>query len=167
MKTYRLAAAALLLTAGLALSGCGGSDAGSGAQPSASASEDRAAAAVRYSQCMRQNGVPSFPDPVDGRLRLEARKGTDLDPDSTTFKAAQQACKALEPAGLQQQGQDPQQQGQMLKFVACMRQNGVPNMPDPQADGRLLFNSGSGVDPDSQAFKDAQTKCRNLMPGGA
>jgi hypothetical protein len=166
MTTYRVAAAALLLTAGLSLSGCGG-DSGSGAQPTASAGEDREAALVRYSQCMRQNGVPSFPDPVNGRLMLQARKGTDLDPDSAAFKKAQQACKSLEPAGLQQQGQDPAQQAQLLKFVQCMRQNGVPGMPDPQADGKLTFTGGSGVDPNSDAFKNAQEKCRNLMPGGA
>ena len=167
MMRYRVVAAGVLLTAGLALSGCGGSDSGSGAQPSASASVDRDAALVRYSQCMRQNGVPDFPDPVNGRLMMQFHQGTDLDPDSPTFKKAQQACKSVEPPGLQQQGQDPRQQAQMLKFVDCMRRNGVPNMPDPQPDGRMLFNAGSGVDPDSQAFKDAQQKCRNLMPGGA
>lgn len=164
MKTYR-AVAGLLLAAGLGLSGCGGSGSGSGAQPSASATGE--AAMVRYSQCMRQNGVPSFPDPVDGRLMLQVRKGSDLDPDSATFKKAQQTCKPLEPAGLQQQGQDPQQQAQMLKFVQCMRQNGVPNMPDPQPDGRMMITGGPGLDPGSATFKSAQEKCRTLLPGGA
>jgi hypothetical protein len=117
---------------------------------------------------MRENGVPSFPDPVDGRLQLEARKGSDLDPESEGFKKAQEACKQYEPAGLQQQGQNGAQQAQMLKWVQCMRENGVPDMPDPQADGRMLMTSGpGGVSPDSQAFKDAQQKCRDQLPAGA
>ncbi len=159
----RILLAAGLLALGASLAGCGGGD----DQPTATATtSDPNAQAVKYSQCMRENGVPSFPDPVDGRLQVQFRKGSDMDPDSEAFKKAQEACKALQPAGAQQQGQSGAQQEQMLKWVACMRQNGVPNMPDPQADGRMLIQQGSGVDMDSPAFKDAQTKCRDLQPGG-
>jgi hypothetical protein len=159
MRTPLLATG--LLALGL-MTGCGG---GGSATPAASPT-DRDAALVKYSQCMRDNGVPSYPDPVNGRLMMQARKGTDLDPESATFKAAQEKCKPLEPAGLAQQGQDAGQQAQMLKYVTCMRQNGVPGMPDPQPDGRMLIDGSNGVDPESQAFKDAETKCRDLMPGG-
>ena len=150
----------LLVLLVLVTAGCGGNGDEPRATPS---SADRQAQAVKYSQCMRENGVPSFPDPVDGRIQLRAEKGSDLDPDSDGFKKAQQTCKQYEPAGANQRGPD---QAQALKWVQCMRQNGVPNMPDPQADGRMLFNTGNGVDPDSQAFKDAQQKCRDLAPGG-
>ena len=160
MRIRTLLATGLLV---LATAACGGN----GGKPSAVPSTtDRNAQAVKYSQCMRENGVPSFPDPVDGRIQLRAEKGSDLDPESAGFKKAQETCKQYEPAGLGQQGQNGQQQAQALKWVQCMRQNGVPNMPDPQADGRMLFNAGNGVDPDSQAFKDAQQKCRDLAPGG-
>ena len=160
MRIRTLLATALLV---LATAACGGN----GAKPSAAPSTtDRNAQAVRYSQCMRENGVPDFPDPVDGRIQLRAEKGSDLDPESAGFKKAQETCKPYEPAGLGQQGQNGQQQAQALKWVQCMRQNGVPNMPDPQADGRMLFTGDNGVDPDSQAFKDAQQKCRDLAPGG-
>ena len=151
----------LVLATILAVAGCGGA----GDKPSATPSTtDRNAQAVKYSQCMRENGVPSFPDPVDGRIQLNARKGSDLDPESETFKKAQETCKQYEPAGAGQRGQADQSQA--LTWVRCMRENGVPNMPDPQADGRMLFNSDSGVDPESQAFKDAQQKCRDQAPGG-
>ena len=82
------------------------------------------------------------------------------------FKKAQETCKQYEPAGANRAGQNGQQQAQALKWVQCMRQNGVPNMPDPQADGRMLVTADNGVDPESQAFKDAQQKCRDLAPGG-
>jgi hypothetical protein len=47
-----------------------------------------------------------------------------------------------------------------------MRENGVPDFPDPQADGgiRIQAGPGTGIDPDSQAFKDAQAKCEQYMP---
>jgi hypothetical protein len=159
-----LATGLLVLACNFATAGCGGHD----DEPTAAASPtlDREALAVKYSQCMRENGVPSFPDPVDGRIQLNARKGSDLDPDSDGFKKAQETCKQYEPAGAGQQGQDGRQQAQALKWVQCMRQNGVPTMPDPQPDGRMLFTGDNGVDPESQAFKDAQQKCRDQQPGG-
>ena len=160
MRIRTLLATGLLV---LATAACGGH----GDQPSAAPSTtDRNAQAVKYSQCMRENGVPDFPDPVDGRIQVRFQKGSDLDPESDGYQKAQTACKSYEPAGLGQQGPNGQQQAQALKWVQCMRQNGVPNMPDPQADGRMLVNSDNGVDPDSQAFKGAQQKCRDLAPGG-
>jgi hypothetical protein len=151
-----------LLALGLGLAGCGGGD--PAAQPSTASTENKA---VRYSECMRQNGVPSFPDPdANGRIRLQAGPGTGLDPQSDTFKQAQQTCKEYAPQGAGAPGSAEQQAG-MLKFVQCMRQNGVPNMPDPQPDGGMIISRKDGVDPQSQAFQDAQEKCRDLAPGGA
>ncbi len=154
---------ALLLLLGAGLAACGPAD--SSAPSSSGRQDDPAAAAVKYSQCMREHGVPDFPDPVNGRLQLQARKGGTLDPESAGFKAAQTACKDLEPAGLAQSGQNGQRQEDMLKFVACMREHGVPKFPDPQPDGRMLIGGGD-IDPDSPQFKSAQETCRKLLPGG-
>ena len=170
---------AALLIGSLGLAGCGGSSSGSTSPGGGAAASNNAAGAagagsgdtsdplVKYSACMRAHGVPSFPDPVDGRLQLQMRTGTDLDPQSPTFQAAQTACKALEPAGLGKgSGANGGQQDALLKFVACMRKNGVPGFPDPQSDGRILINRSSGVDPESAPFKAAQETCRTLLPGG-
>jgi hypothetical protein len=43
-----------------------------------------------YSQCMRDNGVASFPDPEGGMVRLDPSSGEDPD-----FEAAQEKCAAL------------------------------------------------------------------------
>jgi hypothetical protein len=178
MNTVRKAGllAAMLMTLTLGVAGCGSnSDAteqppntttGNGGGGNNAGADDREAALVKYSQCMRSNGVPSFPDPVGGRLQLKVQRGGELDPDSPQFQAAQQACKSVEPPGLGTSGQSGKQQEDMLKFVACMRKNGVPNFPDPQPDGRLLINRGAGVDPESAAFKKAEETCRKLLPGG-
>jgi hypothetical protein len=154
---------AVAVALGLSLSGCGGSsDTGS----KTAASKDTSDPLVKYSQCMRSNGVSSFPDPVGGQLQLRVLKGGPLDPTNPQYQAAQKACKSLQPAGLKNAGQSTQQQDQLLKFVACMRKNGVPSFPDPQSDGRILLQAGPGLDPNSTQFKSAQETCRKLMPGG-
>jgi hypothetical protein len=152
----------------LGVAGCGGSSdsSSSGSAASGGGSSD-STKLVQYAQCMRKNGVPSFPDPVNGQLNLQVTPGGALDPSSPQWKAAQQACKSLEPPGLQSgSGQSNQQQSQALKFAACMRKNGVPNFPDPQLEGGG-FIVGEGVDSNSPQFQSALTACRKLQPGGA
>jgi hypothetical protein len=150
----------------LAAAGCGGSSKDAGSDPSASGGgSSDSTKLVQYAQCMREHGVPSFPDPVNGQLRLTVTKGGPLDPSSPQFQAAQQACKSLEPPNLGGgQTQSNAQQSQMLQFVSCMRQHGVSNFPDPQ-NGRFVITGG--VDPNSPQFQSAMQACRKLLPAGA
>jgi hypothetical protein len=171
--SWRARSAGLLVAlAALALgvAGCGGSSGGSGSAPAASGgggSDSDSDKLVQYAQCMRKNGVPGFPDPVNGEFNLQVTPGGALDPTSPQWKAAQQACKSLEPPGLQSgSAQSNQQQSQALKFAACMRKNGVPDFPDPQTQGGG-FIVGEGVDSNSPQFQSALTACRKLQPGGA
>ena len=53
-----------------------------------------------------------------------------------------------------------------VKFSGCMRANGVPNFPDPTGGGGIHISASSGINPQSPAFKSAQSKCRHLLPGG-
>jgi hypothetical protein len=53
-----------------------------------------------------------------------------------------------------------------LAFAGCMRTNGVPDFPDPNAGGGFRFHTGAGVDPSSRAFKEAQAKCKKFLPPG-
>ena len=53
-----------------------------------------------------------------------------------------------------------------LGFARCMRANGVPNFPDPEAGGGTLFAIPAGTSPTSPAFEGAQAKCHKLLPGG-
>jgi hypothetical protein len=45
---------------------------------------------VKFSACMRANGIPDFPDPSGGGLSL--RRGGDLDPSNPAFQHAQKLC---------------------------------------------------------------------------
>jgi hypothetical protein len=52
------------------------------------------------------------------------------------------------------------------KYSACMRKNGVPNFPDPNAQGVIALGPSSGVDPGSPKFQSATQTCRKLLPNG-
>jgi hypothetical protein len=50
---------------------------------------------VRFAQCMREHGIPDFPDPSPGEGPVHipaADQGTDLDPNNPQFQAANRAC---------------------------------------------------------------------------
>jgi hypothetical protein len=55
---------------------------------------------VKYAQCMRSYGIPSFPDPTraNGHASL-IQKGSGIDQNSPQFQNAQQACRSLSPGG--------------------------------------------------------------------
>jgi hypothetical protein len=46
---------------------------------------------LKFSECMRANGIPDFPDPSGGG-GLSLRRGGDLDPNNPAFKRAQKLC---------------------------------------------------------------------------
>jgi hypothetical protein len=98
--------------------------------------------AVRFAQCMRDNGVSEFPDPnAAGELTIdEIANGSSLNPNAASFTKAISACKDLEPAGFTGGQRSAQQQESALKFAQCMRENGVKDFPDP-ANGEPLVNT--------------------------
>jgi hypothetical protein len=57
-------------------------------------------ALLKYSKCMRQNGLDGFPDPKfsGNKVELSIKKGSgasNLNPDSPTFKAADKVCQKI------------------------------------------------------------------------
>jgi hypothetical protein len=62
------------------------------------------AQALKMSQCMRSHGITDFPDPVSVagggiQISLHSTPGSDLNPNSPQFQAAQKACQRFSPAG--------------------------------------------------------------------
>lgn len=108
---------------------------------------------LKYVACMREQGIEMpDPDPQTGRIMMRFGPGTDR----AKVQAAQEACKALAPAGMGGQGQgDPQMAENMRKFAQCMRDNGVESFPDPEG-GAMRLDPASAQDPDFQA---ARAKC--------
>jgi hypothetical protein len=73
-----------------------------GGQPTPAQQAQALAQALKFSQCMRSHGITDFPDPqsVPGggiRMSLRATPGSDLDPNSPLFDAAQKACQSFMP----------------------------------------------------------------------
>jgi hypothetical protein len=56
-----------------------------------------------------------------------------------------------------------------VKFAECMRSNGVSEFPDPPASGNFTIDgivNGSSLDPNTPAFEQAISACRDLEPAG-
>jgi hypothetical protein len=56
-----------------------------------------------------------------------------------------------------------------VRFAGCMRSNGVGGFPDPGASGKLTIDgivNGSSLDPNTPAFKQAISACKDLEPAG-
>jgi hypothetical protein len=166
--TVALAAGGLLLTACTQGSNSPGvASLGANAGAGGSASPSATPGPLAYSQCMRSHGVPSFPDPdAQGRIALQAGPGSALDPGSTVFQAAQQACQSLQP--VPSAADIARGRAAMLKLAQCMRSHGIADFPDPDAQGRMMLTSrpGGDLDPSNPRFAAAQTACQKYAPGG-
>jgi hypothetical protein len=120
--------------------------------------------AAKYSECMRANGVADFPDPnAVGQILY----GGVSVPKSVWVQAVG-ACKALEPSAWSgDAGRTPEQQDAALKFAQCVRDNGVPDFPDPATARDPLIDTSKirgGVSARSiPELKGAQVACRDLF----
>lgn len=156
----RQAAPVIVLFAGLALllGACGGSS-GSGSGSASSSSSPAAAAGtgpVAFAQCMRSNGVTSFPDPQGGHFLIN-----NSVQNSPNFQPAVQKCQhLLGPNGASNGGAN---NSKLLAFAHCMQTHGVPQFPDPTSNGAIELPQG--VDPNSATFQKAWSKCQSKLPG--
>jgi hypothetical protein len=127
--------------------------------------------AVTFAACMRENGVPEFPDSNASGGDQEFVDAIEaLDTSSAAWKKAMGACKDLRPPGLLGGSATPQQMRQRLEFAHCMRDNGVKDFPDPTKDGPLIdttrIPSAAGRGARSiPGFQAAIEKCRDAFRG--
>jgi hypothetical protein len=162
------AALALVALIGLVGAGCSTGPADSGAAPTASSAGSGAAdrdKGVRFAECIRGNGVSDFPDPdASGDYDY----GVSVSPEVWT--KAVDACKDLQPPGTLSADRTPEQQEQGLRFARCMRENGVPDFPDP-VDGEPLINTykipSSGKKGGMTILNAAIDKCRDGLSQAA
>jgi len=60
-------------------------------------------------------------------------------------------------------------QSTALRYIACLRTHGEPNMPEPDFSGRhvsINITASSGVNPNSPQFAAASNACKHLLPNG-
>jgi hypothetical protein len=175
---FRVTVAAALLA--LAVAGCGSSTSGDDEIASATGSEASPTASAspgatdpdqnrKFAQCMRDNGVPEFPDPdANGQIPRDQLDRGSIDSD--TWRKAFDACRSLAPNGGERPELDAAQQEQLRQWAQCMRDNGV-DIPDPDANGGgFMFGGDSQIDRDNPKFQAAMEACQDKFtfrgPGG-
>ena len=123
-----------------ALAGCGTP---AGSQATTTTTPDAAAIWREVVQCLRDNGMPNLPDPqidADGQPHFPGGDPGDAPP------RAERACRPIYdrlPASARGRGgqeggeasRPPADIPALLRFARCMREHGVPDWPDPKADG--------------------------------
>jgi hypothetical protein len=154
--------------------GCGSAENGgtgsgsSGANKTATNREK----AMRFAECMRDNGVTEFPDPsASGELTIDAiANRSSVDTNAAAFRKAISACRDLEPPGFTGHTRTAQQQKHALEFAQCMRDNGIKDFPDPTRDGPVIdttrIPSAAGRGARSiPGFQAAMQKCTAVNSG--
>jgi hypothetical protein len=126
--------------------------------------------ALKLADCMRANGVPSYPDPSGGGGGVNLA-GTWIDPQSPAIKAARNACARFAPGAAPGGVQATESQFlAALRFATCMRTNESPSFPDPTRvdspsgpiliiGAGLFFRVGPNFDPTAPAVKRAIAAC--------
>jgi hypothetical protein len=168
----RLWFAAALLGCFVAISACGSSGADSSHAGGGHSSF------LAFSECMRSHGVPQFPDPSGGGIHIS--QGSNINPFSPSFKAAQARCRKLLPGGGPPRGVSEQQKEQLVRTAECMRAHSVAGFPDPTTasptnpqdysiiegiggpSGGVFLLVPKTIDPNSPAFKQAAKACNFL-----
>ncbi len=142
-----LATLALIAAIGLTSAGCGsnapsktGTAGGANSSGGSSSGDTARDKAIRFAQCMRENGVKEFPDPdASGELTIDGIvNGSSLNPDAPAWKAAIGACRTLQPSGFTGHKRSAKEQESTLAFAQCIRDNGVKDFPDPAIGDPLV-----------------------------
>jgi hypothetical protein len=180
------ALAATLLAVGLGLAAYGGTSPKASANSpsstisgcsesgcsSSSATRRTMADALKYAGCMRSHGLTDFPDPTVGSnglpsFSLNDSPGSDLDPNSPPYQAAQKACKKdLPNLAPQTPAEKTAAIAAALKYAECMRAHGEPDFPDPNGQGVIQIKNATGIlDPSSPQYLQAAKACQSLDKG--
>lgn len=154
--------------------GCGGSSPKPSTTGAAAKPGNGVNAAYRFSACMRDHGVTSFPDPTvrssPGHQSVTVRI-TPLISSSPQFKTAQQACQSILPGPNISAAQLAQQQhareGALLAFARCLRAHGLSGFPDPNSQGQLTLQMvhAAGIDLHAPDVLPAAKACIGVTHG--
>jgi len=162
--------------------------AGGAKSPTATASalsrQDQAELARKFNQCMKDQGVDTQLNVAvgdsqggGGPVTVQQSDGPGQGPpvDPKKVDEAMQKCKQYLPNGGQPPKISAEELEQERKYAKCMRANGVPDFPDPNPDGSIRIErtagpndsgtfSTNGMDPNNDAFKQANAKCKQFAP---
>jgi hypothetical protein len=172
-RAAMLAAAASIV---LLTTACGSSPSSGSSDGPSAAGQSNPQKVVAYANCLRSHGVTGVSVGSGGAITINYQNmhmstsggglptGISLPP---AIESAAKACRGLAPGGSRiaapNQAQQEQSLQQGLKYAACIRKHGIPNLPDPSSND--TFNlSGTGINPRSPQFEAAEQACKSLLP---
>jgi hypothetical protein len=127
------------------------------AAPSPTPSVSRLDQLIRYTQCMREQGVPIGDPRLVENTYLQGRIEAGF--DKNKVDAAAEVCKHYRPPQIT--GPEMDAKLEMVRQNArCMREHGVEDYPDPDPEGRTRVSDAVGIDPQ---FEQAKQTCDTLM----
>jgi hypothetical protein len=151
----------VLLLAGLA--GCSASGGSAGATTTTGGQQAAAAVWRELVACARANGMPNLPDPqIDSSGRADFPDGTP-EPPAGVRRACQSIYDRLPASARGDEERPPADMQALLRFARCMREQGVADFPDPDAQGNFRAQAGA-ISPKSPRFQRALQACRQLDP---
>jgi hypothetical protein len=151
----------VVLLAGLA--GCSASGGAGAATTTTSGQQDAAAVWRELVRCARANGMPNLPDPqIDSNGRANFPNGTP-EPPASVRRACQSIYDRLPASARAEEERPPADMQALLRFARCMREHGVADFPDPDAQGNFRAQAGA-TDPKTPVFKSAMQACKQLDP---
>jgi hypothetical protein len=145
------------------LAGCSASGGSAGATTTTSGQQAAAAVLQEFVRCARANGMPNLPDlRLDSSGQVSLPPGTP-DPPKSVERACQSILERLPASASGEQGRPPADMQALLAYARCMREHGIADFPDPQADGRFPLPQSlrGGKTPQ---FVRAMRACRQLNP---
>ena len=115
-----------------------------------------------WAACERSHGDPDQTDPTvsaGGVIYIQIPKNAQPAGDlhERTGTCSQYVAQAANELKAANPVAPPPGQAELLKYVTCMRANGVPNYPYPDGD-QTTFN-GTGIDPNSPAVERVNDLC--------
>jgi hypothetical protein len=166
--TRHLPLTGLLAALALAAAGCGIGSPAAGARPTA----NPVTVYHEVAQCIRDHGMPDFPDPtVDAQGQPHLPDSAPTPPDAII-----QACRPILnqlPASLRPHT-DANDPAMMRRFAQCMRGHGIDDWPDPDAEGNFHFPPSllGNLKPGSPGPRTSQVQaawngpCKQYDPSG-
>jgi hypothetical protein len=120
-----------------------------------------------FAQCLRTHGYPQIADPTylaNGDVSFGAQ---GLQAKQAVRTVGRTACRA-QFAAVQSPAANPPPSAadlhKMVLFSRCMRQHGIPDWPDPRADGTYPLDQRL-VQMGKRGIVTQLVACRNLDPG--
>jgi hypothetical protein len=145
------------------LAGCGGGSTAPGVATADGASTAPAAGIgakgddKKFKQCLRENGVD-----------MEAFERGERAGGATDLPAAVEKCRAFLPDGGELPRLAPEELAKVQRYAKCMRRSGVPDFPDPNADGNFGRDWDGTRVLSTEAGEKANATCGKelIAPGG-